>query len=107
MRAVDPRACRSGVASLLLLLSACGPATEEEAFDEVISSMSIDEAGRFLERYPGGARADELVRHLREWCLDEPSPELREAVAAALPPSDPRSAELRRHCVPAADRRGG
>ena len=85
---------------MLLALAGCGPATEEAAFEDAVASMSIEKTADFLARYPDGPRADELLRHLQAWCRDEPSRELREAAAAVLPATDPRSAALRLRCAP-------
>ena len=82
------------VAGFLFCLVACAKSSDQEAYEEVVASMSLVKAKRFFADYPKSAYLDRLADKVIEWCGQEPTEEILRAALEALPKDHPRRKDI-------------
>ena len=82
------------VASFLACLVACAKPSDQEAYEEVVASMSLVKAKRFFADYPKSPYQDRLADQIIEWCGQEPTEEILRGALEALPKNHPRSKDI-------------
>lgn len=91
---------RSLLPALLLLLGAalatgCGKAPDQQAYDEVVATMSMARAAAFFEQYPQSPYRDRLADDMIAWCKREDTEACYALLMRALPKDHPRFADAR------------
>lgn len=62
---------------------------DQEAYREVIATMSLEKAQRFFETFPESQYRDKLVSEIIGWCRAEETQECYEMIIATLPRDHP------------------
>lgn len=71
-------------------IASCGKPSEEKAYEEVISTMSIEKAKQFFMYYPQGKYRDRLVNELIGWCKQEETAVCYKMILEAIPKDHPK-----------------
>ncbi len=79
---------------LCMVLAACGKSPDRQAYDDVVATMSLHKAKRFLERFPRSPYRDRLVDDIIGWCRREGTPECWRMILDVVPADHPRYREV-------------
>lgn len=81
------------VLGLCLILAACGKSPDRRAYDDVVTTMSLQKAKRYFEQYPGSPYRDRLVEDIIDWRGREGSEECSELILGVILEDHPRYRE--------------
>lgn len=89
---------RIGIWLLVLLVTlpilGCGKPSDQEAYEEVVATMSMERAKRFFERYPQSQYRSRLGDEIVAWCKREDTTECYRLIIEAFPKDHARYQEV-------------
>lgn len=83
-----------GILLITLAMLNCGKPPDQKAYEEVISTMSLNKAKEFLSKYPQSKYSDKLVNDIIRWCDHDSTKECYEMVFEIIPKNHSKYSEL-------------
>lgn len=81
----------------MLSISNCGKTADQKAYEEILATMSMENAKRFFENYPESRYRDKLIDQITIWCQQENTEECYKMAVNTLPKDHPQYKKIVTH----------